>query len=77
MVELRDSMSDEILARSMDRRSIEGPRGGIFDATEIPKVTSLAMEEWSELLLVRLQELVEVGGGRWARCQVDETDCAL
>ena len=73
MIELRDSMSDEVLARSMDRLRIDG----VFDVTEVPEVTRRAMHEWSEVMLVRLRELVEVGGGRWSRCQQDETDCAL
>ncbi len=73
MVELRDSMSDEVLARSMDRLRIEG----FYDVTEIPRVTSIAMTEWSELLLGRLRELVDVGGGRWSRCRLEGLDCAL
>ena len=73
MIELRDSMSDEVLARSMDRLRIEG----FYDATEIPRVTSIAMTQWSELLLERLRELIDAGGGRWSRCQLEGLDCAL
>jgi hypothetical protein len=73
MVELRDSMSDEVLARSMDRLRIEG----YYDATEVPRVTSIAMTQWSQLLLERLRELITAGGGRWSRCQLEGLDCAL
>jgi len=73
MLEFRDSMSDAILARTMERQRIDG----VYDVTEVGKITGQAMHAWSSSLLERMRELVDVGGGRWAGCQTGETDCAL
>jgi hypothetical protein len=72
VLELRDSMSNDLLARSFDRQRIEGQ----FDFSEIPRTTLWAVETWSDLLRTRVNELLEIGGGGWSRCGVREDNCA-
>jgi hypothetical protein len=59
ILELRDSMSDEILARTADRRRVEGPFAvGTISTLVTPRVA----QTWSLLLAQRLQELAGVDG---------------
>lgn len=53
VLEVRDSMSDELLARTIDRRRVEGP----LDATAVWARTSSMVGRWSQLLCDRLEEL--------------------
>jgi len=55
IMELRDSMSDDVLARTVNRERIAGP----VDRAELGPLTSRLMEEWSRLLMRRLEELSE------------------
>ncbi len=58
VLELRDSMSDEILARAVERRRLEGP----IDATAIEALTGTMLRRWSGLLSNRLEELSDLRG---------------
>tara|TARA_B100000029_G_scaffold407701_1_gene408719 strand:- start:2577 stop:3302 length:726 start_codon:yes stop_codon:yes gene_type:complete len=73
MVELRDSMSNRLLARSAEKQLIDG----VYDVTELPGITKWATEEWSAVLLQRLRSLVDIGGGRWSQCELQENNCSL
>ncbi len=65
VIELRDSMSDEVLARTIDSQRIEGP----FDADKMWLVTSQIAETWSRLLVRRLRELSDLYPSRLRRLQ--------
>ena len=56
IMELRDSMSDDVLARTVNRERIEGP----FDFAEVSPLTRRIVGEWSRLLIRRLEELREL-----------------
>ncbi len=56
VLELRDSMNDEILTRTVDRRRMEGP----IDATAVEALTVTMLRRWSRLLCARLEELPEL-----------------
>lgn len=71
VLEIRDSMSDTLLARAVNRQRVDGR----FDFAEIPRATLLTMRSWSELLGSRLEELLELGGGGWARCELRRVNC--
>lgn len=58
VLELRDSMSHDILARTVER---ELPQGSI-NASDIPRETRLLLGRWSRLLTERLEELAEIAG---------------
>ena len=58
VLELRDSMSDEILARAVERRRLAGP----IDATAIEALTGTMLRRWSGLLCIRLEELSDLRG---------------
>ena len=73
ILELRDSMSNAILARTMDRQFVDG----LFDVAELPRATRITMQRWSGLLRGHIKELLDLGGGRWSRCQLPENDCGL
>ena len=75
MVELRDSMSNQLLARSVEKTGIRGS----YDVTEMPEVTQWATENWSQAMLERLEDLMVIGGGRWANCDLRdrENNCAF
>ena len=73
MVELRDSMSNQLLARSVEKTRIRGA----YDVTELPEVTQWATKSWSEALLERLRGLVIIGGGRWTNCDLRENNCSF
>ena len=73
MVELRDSMSNQLLARSVEKTRIRGA----YDVTELPEVTQWATKNWSEALLERLRGLIIIGGGRWTNCNLRENNCSF
>ena len=56
IMELRDSMSNEVLARTVNRERIEGP----FDVAEVGPLSGRITTEWSNLLMRRLEELREL-----------------
>jgi len=58
IMEVRDSMSDDVLARTVNRERIEGP----FDVAEVGPLTARISTEWSRLLMRRLEELRELSG---------------
>ena len=47
--------------------------------TEMPEVTQWATENWSQAMLERLEDLMVIGGGRWANCDLRdrENNCAF
>lgn len=53
VLEIRDAMSDTILARTAERRRIDGP----LDATLTSALTPRIVNDWSRLLVTRLEEL--------------------
>ena len=53
VIELRDSMSDEVLARTFDRQRAIGP----FEADAIVRDSPRVLRRWSQLLHQRLGEL--------------------
>ena len=68
VLELRDGMTAELLARTIDRRRAEG----VMDSGRVWMQTQGLMERWAQLLSDRLAQLSEIGGrGRktptWAR----------
>ena len=58
VLELRDSMTGEILARTADRRRADGP----LDANLAWTFTPRATRRWSRLLVTRLNELGDLTG---------------
>ncbi len=56
VLELRDSMSDEVLARTVERLRLDGP----MDATFVWMLTPRAVRSWSSLLASRLEELSDL-----------------
>ncbi len=56
ILELRDSMSDEVLARTVERLRLEGP----MDAALVWALTPGAVRNWSSLLALRLDELSDL-----------------
>ncbi len=65
VIELRDSMSDEVLARTLDHQRVEGP----FDADQMREITSQIAQSWSRLLVRRLRELSSLYPSRLRRLQ--------
>ncbi len=65
VIELRDSMSDEVLARTVDHERIEGP----FDADKMWQITTEIAQSWSTLLVTRLRELSGLYPSRLRRLQ--------
>ena len=65
VVELRDSMSDEVLARTVDHERIDGP----YDADKMWLITSQVAQAWSTLLVTRLRELSSLYPSRLRRLQ--------
>ena len=53
VLDIQDSMSDEILARTVDRRRVEGP----IDATAVEAGVGIMLRRWAQLLRTRLEEL--------------------
>ncbi len=56
VLELRDSMSGEVLARTVERLRLDGP----MDATFVWVLTPRAIRSWSSLLALRLDELSDL-----------------
>jgi len=65
IVELRDSMSNEILARTVDHQRVEGP----FAVVEIWSLTPNIARGWSRLLITRLRELAALYPSRLRQLQ--------
>ena len=57
VLELRDSMSDAVLARTADRQRADGP----YDAGAEAYVTPLVVQSWSRLLVGRLEDVSGFG----------------
>ena len=62
---LRDSMSDEVLARTVERQRISGP----FDSSAVFALTPRVTQDWSRLLARRLGELSDLYPSRLRRLQ--------
>jgi len=58
VLELRDSMTDVVLARTADRERIDGPFASGGETAVTPRVA----RDWSQLLVERLGELSELSG---------------
>ncbi len=65
VIELRDSMSDEVLARTVDHERIDGP----YDADKMWLITTQVAQAWSTLLITRLRELSGLYPSRLRRLQ--------
>jgi len=65
VVELRDSMSGEVLARTLDQQRIDGP----FRADTVWGSTPQIVDGWSRLLVRRLGELSDLYPSRLRRLQ--------
>ena len=65
VLELRDSMSGEVLARTVDQRRMEGP----FDPDQMWGLTSRFAQDWSRLLVRRVGELSGLYTSRLRRLQ--------
>ena len=63
VLELRDSMSDEVVARTVDHQRIEGP----FDASQVWALTPRIAQGWSAMLVTRLRELSSIYPSRLRR----------
>ncbi len=58
ILELRDSMSNEMLARTVERERF----GRLTGAARVREVGQRLMGRWSRLLRTRLEELTEISG---------------
>ena len=58
VLELRDSMSDAVLARTADRERIDGPFGAGAEVAVTPSV----VQSWSQLLVGHLEEVSDLSG---------------
>ena len=58
VLEVRDSMSDVVLARTADRERVDGSFAVGAEAAVTPRV----VQSWSQLLVGRLEELSDLGG---------------
>lgn len=56
VIELRDSMSDDVLARVASRERVEGP----FERSAVGALTPRIVQDWSRLLVRRLEELTDL-----------------
>ena len=56
VLDLHDSMSDELLARTVDRRRIEGP----IDAAAVETGNGIMLRRWAQLLCNRLEALADL-----------------
>ena len=65
IVEVRDSMSDEVLARTFERQHVNGP----FDADLIMALAPRVTRNWSGLIVRRLRELSSLYPSRLRRLQ--------
>jgi len=71
VLEIRDSMSDTLLARTADRHRVDGA----FYYAELPRATQMTMQDWSRVLRSRLEDMLELGGGGWSRCELRQSNC--
>ena len=58
ILELRDSMSDEVLARMVERERVDGP----FFSAMVTALTPSIVDTWSRVLSGRLEELSDLSG---------------
>ena len=58
VLEVRDSMSGEVLARTVDRQRVDGPVQADMVLALAPRI----MDDWSRLLYRRLDEVSDLGG---------------
>ena len=58
ILELRDSMSDEVLARTVERERVDGP----FFSAMVTALTPSIVDTWSRVLSGRLEELSDLSG---------------
>lgn len=65
VIEIRDSMSDEVLARTLDRQRVEGP----VDADQLWGLAPRITREWSQLLAGHLTALAGLYPSRLWRLQ--------
>ena len=65
VIEIRDSMSDEVLARTLDRQRVDGP----VDADSVWGLAPRITRRWSRLLAGRLNELSDFYPSRLWRLQ--------
>ena len=63
VLELRDSMSDDVLARTIDHQRIDGP----FAAAEVYSITPRVLRGWSSLLATRFRQLSRLYPSRLRR----------
>lgn len=56
LIEIRDSMSDEILARTVERQRAEGP----IDVSDVSMLTPRLIDNWARRLARNVQELSEL-----------------
>ena len=60
VVELRDSVTNAILARAVDRRAAERPGGDLFESNRVTNTTEVRRlaQTWASVLRTRLEELM-------------------
>ncbi|MDH3507947.1 MAG: DUF3313 domain-containing protein [Gammaproteobacteria bacterium] len=65
VLEIRDAMSDTVLARTVERKRMDGP----IDATMVGVLTPIMVNGWSRLLVRRLEELRNLSPSRLSRLE--------
>ena len=70
ILELRDSMSNDVLARTLDHERVEGP----FGAGEVYSITPRILRGWSNLLATRFRQLSRLYTSRLRRLQEDSEE---
>jgi hypothetical protein len=65
VIELRDSVTNAILARAVDRRAAERPGGNLFESNRVTNTTEVRRlaQTWASVLRVRLEELMSESTG--------------
>jgi hypothetical protein len=60
VVELRDSVTNAILARAVDRRAAEEPGGNMFESNRVTNASEVRRlaQHWASLLRTRLEDLM-------------------
>jgi len=63
VIELRDSVTNAILVRAMDRRAAERPGGAMFESNRVTNTTEVRRlaQTWASLLRTRLEEMMGRG----------------
>jgi len=66
VIELRDSVTDAILVRAMDRRAAQRPGGDMFESNRVTNATEVRRlaQTWASLLRSRLEELMGRGSAQ-------------